>query len=83
VYVSVSSEVDACKENWLPEFFKSYFEGKIIAEKAAIDSVGDAKKVCFVKPTSIYGGSDFGLTVGSRSFFFYSHSISLSISLLV
>jgi nucleoside-diphosphate-sugar epimerase len=61
VYVSVSSEVDACKENWLPEFFKSYFEGKIIAEKAAIDSVGDAKRVCFVKPTFIYGGSDFGL----------------------
>lgn len=23
VYVSVGSEVDACKENWLPEFFKS------------------------------------------------------------
>ena len=61
-YVSVGSEVDACKENWLPEFFKSYFEGKIVAEKAAIDAMGgDAKKVCLVKPTFIYGGSEFGL----------------------
>lgn len=61
-YVSVGSEVDACKENWLPEFFKSYFEGKIIAEKAAIDAMGgDAKKVCVVKPTFIYGGTGFGL----------------------
>ena len=61
VYVSVGSEVDACKESWLPEFFKSYFEGKIIAENAAVDSVGDEKKVCLVKPTFIYGGPDFGL----------------------
>jgi nucleoside-diphosphate-sugar epimerase len=61
VYVSVSSEVDACKDNWLPDFFKSYFEGKIIAERAAVDSVGDAKNVCLVKPTFIYGGPDFGL----------------------
>mmetsp|Transcript_12689 Transcript_12689/g.22825 ORF Transcript_12689/g.22825 Transcript_12689/m.22825 type:complete len:317 (-) Transcript_12689:1318-2268(-) len=61
-YVSVGSEVDACKENWLPEFFKSYFEGKIVAEKAAIDAMGgDAKKVCLVKPTFIYGGTEFGL----------------------
>lgn len=46
----------------LPDFFKSYFEGKIIAEKAAIDSVGgDASKVCIVKPTFIYGGSSFGI----------------------
>ena len=60
-YVSVSSEVDACKENWLPEFFKSYFEGKVMAEKAALDAVGDAKKVCLVKPTFIYCGPDFGL----------------------
>eukprot|EP00577_Skeletonema_sp_RCC1716_P020037 CAMPEP_0113416254 /NCGR_PEP_ID=MMETSP0013_2-20120614/25020_1 /TAXON_ID=2843 ORGANISM="Skeletonema costatum, Strain 1716" /NCGR_SAMPLE_ID=MMETSP0013_2 /ASSEMBLY_ACC=CAM_ASM_000158 /LENGTH=312 /DNA_ID=CAMNT_0000303301 /DNA_START=67 /DNA_END=1005 /DNA_ORIENTATION=+ /assembly_acc=CAM_ASM_000158 len=61
-YVSVSSEVDACKENWLPEFFKSYFEGKIVAETAAIDSVGgDTSKVCFVKPTFIYGGDSFGI----------------------
>ena len=52
----------ACKENWLPEFFKSYFEGKIIAEAAAVDSVGgDASKVCVVKPTFIYGGDSFGL----------------------
>ena len=62
VYVSVGSEVDACKENWLPEFFKSYFEGKIIAEAAAVDSVGgDASRVCIVKPTFIYGGDSFGL----------------------
>lgn len=61
-YVSVGSEVDACKENWLPEFFNSYFEGKIIAEKSAIDALGgDAKKVCLVKPTFIYGGAEFGL----------------------
>lgn len=60
-YVSVGSEVDACKENWLPEFFKSYFEGKIVAEKAAIAAVGDATKVCVVKPTFIYGGTAFGL----------------------
>jgi len=61
-YVSVGSEVDACKENWLPEFFQGYFDGKIMAEKAAIDAMGgDAKKVCIVKPTFIYGGSDFGL----------------------
>lgn len=60
-YVSVSSEVDACKENWLPEFFKGYFEGKIIAERAAIKSTEDAKRVCLVKPTFIYGGSEFGL----------------------
>eukprot|EP00584_Thalassiosira_punctigera_P023013 CAMPEP_0172553750 /NCGR_PEP_ID=MMETSP1067-20121228/51528_1 /TAXON_ID=265564 ORGANISM="Thalassiosira punctigera, Strain Tpunct2005C2" /NCGR_SAMPLE_ID=MMETSP1067 /ASSEMBLY_ACC=CAM_ASM_000444 /LENGTH=322 /DNA_ID=CAMNT_0013341973 /DNA_START=100 /DNA_END=1068 /DNA_ORIENTATION=+ len=61
-YVSVGSEVDACKENWLPEFFKSYFEGKIIAEKAAVDAVGgDASKLCVVKPTFVYGGTEFGL----------------------
>ncbi|KAL3781344.1 hypothetical protein ACHAWO_010732 [Cyclotella atomus] len=62
VYVSVGAEVDACKENWLPEFFKGYFQGKIMGENAAIDSVGDyAKNVCLVKPTFIYGGSEFGL----------------------
>ena len=62
VYISVGSEVDACKENWLPEFFKSYFEGKIIAERAALDAVGgDATKVCLVKPTFIYGGDSFAL----------------------
>lgn len=61
-YVSVSSEVDACKENWLPEFFGSYFEGKTIAERAAVDALGgDAKKLCLVKPTFVYGGSEFGL----------------------
>lgn len=61
VYVSVGSEVDACKENWLPEFFKGYFEGKVMAEKAAISAMGgDATKVCLVKPTFIYGGKEFG-----------------------
>lgn len=61
VYVSVGSEVDACKDNWLPGFFKGYFEGKIMAEKAAINAMGgDATKVCLVKPTFIYGGSEFG-----------------------
>ena len=62
-YVSVGSEVDACKENWLPEFFKDgYFAGKVIAQQAALDAVnGDTSKVCLVKPTFIYGGSDFGL----------------------
>ncbi len=62
VYVSVGSEVDACKENWLPEFFKGYFEGKEMAEKAATTAMGgDATKVCLVKPTFIYGGTEFGL----------------------
>ena len=43
-------------------FFNSYFEGKIIAEAAAIDSVsGDTSKVCIVKPTFIYGGDSFGI----------------------
>lgn len=61
-YISVGSEVDACKENWLPEFFKSYFEGKIVAEKAALDALdGDSSKLCLVKPTFIYGGTEFGL----------------------
>ena len=61
-HVSVGSEVYACKENWLPEFFQSYFGGNIIAEKAAIDAVGgDAKKVCLLKPTFIYGGAEFKL----------------------
>ena len=37
VLVSVSSEVTACQENWLPEFFKEYFNGKLAAEQAAKD----------------------------------------------
>jgi len=32
-----------------------------LAEKAAIDAVGDATQVCLVKPTFIYGGASFGL----------------------
>mmetsp|Transcript_19829 Transcript_19829/g.48719 ORF Transcript_19829/g.48719 Transcript_19829/m.48719 type:complete len:353 (-) Transcript_19829:87-1145(-) len=62
VYVSVSAEVAACQENWLPEFFGGYFEGKKMAEQCALDAVdGDSSKVCFVKPTFIYGGDAFGL----------------------
>ncbi|CAJ1943002.1 unnamed protein product [Cylindrotheca closterium] len=62
VYVSVSAEVAACQENWLPEFFGGYFEGKKMAEQCALDTVdGDSSKVCFVKPTFIYGGDAFGL----------------------
>jgi len=62
VYVSVSAEVAACQENWLPEFFGGYFEGKKMAEQCALDAVdGDTSKVCFVKPTFIYGGDAFGL----------------------
>ena len=61
-YVSVGSEVVACRESWLPEFFGGYFDGKLVAEKAALDAVdGDASKVCLIKPTFIYGGADFGL----------------------
>ena len=38
-----------------------YFDGKIVAEQAALDAVsGDDKKVCLVKPTFIYGGDEFG-----------------------
>lgn len=62
VFVSVSSEVSACKDKWLPSFFSGYFEGKRMAERAALSSVnGDATKVCIVKPTFIYGGDSFGL----------------------
>jgi hypothetical protein len=58
----IGSEVVACRESWLPEFFGGYFDGKLVAEKAALDSVdGDASKVCLIKPTFIYGGADFGL----------------------
>mmetsp|Transcript_3075 Transcript_3075/g.4676 ORF Transcript_3075/g.4676 Transcript_3075/m.4676 type:complete len:339 (-) Transcript_3075:460-1476(-) len=62
VFVSVSSEVAACEEKWLPEFFGGYFEGKRMAEKAALEAVeGNADSVCIVKPTFIYGGGSFGL----------------------
>eukprot|EP00592_Proboscia_alata_P011658 CAMPEP_0194383846 /NCGR_PEP_ID=MMETSP0174-20130528/70221_1 /TAXON_ID=216777 /ORGANISM="Proboscia alata, Strain PI-D3" /LENGTH=293 /DNA_ID=CAMNT_0039170479 /DNA_START=197 /DNA_END=1078 /DNA_ORIENTATION=- len=60
--VSVASEVRACQENWLPDFFDGYFDGKDAAEQAALDAVGgDETKVCIVKPTFIYGGDSFGL----------------------
>ena len=58
-YVSVSPEVAACKDGWLPDFFGSYFEGKEMAEKAAKDVCSDVTIVC---PSFIYGGDSFGLT---------------------
>jgi len=62
IYVSVSSEVVACQDSWLPEFFKGYFDGKAMAEACALDAVdGDSTKVCLVKPSFIYGGDKFGL----------------------
>lgn len=57
-YVSVSSEVGACRENWLPEFFGAYFDGKDQAEAAAKAVCND---VTIVRPTFIYGGDSFGL----------------------
>jgi nucleoside-diphosphate-sugar epimerase len=57
-YVSVSSEVAACQDTWLPEFFTGYFRGKDMAEAAA-RAVG--KDVTLVRPTFIYGGDSFGL----------------------
>ena len=62
VLVSVASEVAACQENWLPDFFSGYFDGKQMAEEAAADAAGgDATRVTLVKPTFIYGGDSFGL----------------------
>lgn len=61
-FVSVASEVMACQENWLPEFFGGYFDGKRMAEAAAVETVnGEASKCCLVKPSFIYGGDSFGL----------------------
>jgi len=61
-FVSVASEVSDCEENWLPEFFGGYFEGKRMAEEAALGVVnGDEGSVCIVKPSFIYGGDEFGL----------------------
>ena len=61
VFVSVSSEVVACQENWLPDFFEGYFSGKKMAEECALDAVGgDSSQLCLVKPTFIYGGDSFG-----------------------
>jgi nucleoside-diphosphate-sugar epimerase len=61
-FVSVSSEVAACQENWLPDFFSGYFDGKKDAELAAYDAVdGDTTSLCIIKPTFIYGGNSFGL----------------------
>ena len=61
-YVSVAEEVAACQENWLPKFFSGYFDGKVIAEAAALEALGgDTGQLCLVKPTFIYGGESFGL----------------------
>mmetsp|Transcript_11662 Transcript_11662/g.25284 ORF Transcript_11662/g.25284 Transcript_11662/m.25284 type:complete len:349 (-) Transcript_11662:170-1216(-) len=61
-YVSVSDEVMACEDNWLPEFFGGYFEGKRIAEAAALDALGgNPSYLTIVKPSFIYGGDSFGL----------------------
>ena len=61
-YVSVAEEVAACQENWLPEFFSGYFDGKVIAEAAALEALGgDSSQLCLVKPTFIYGGDSFEL----------------------
>jgi len=58
--VSVSEEVVSCQDNWLPDFFSSYFKGKSMAEKAAMDAVeNDPSKYLIVKPTFIYGGESF------------------------
>jgi len=60
VLVSVASEVAACEENWLPDFFGGYFEGKKIAEEAAKDAA-DGGACTIVAPSFIYGGDSFGL----------------------
>ena len=59
-FISVSSELLACREDFLPEFMGSYFDGKEAAELAAADAVGpDA--VTILKPTFVYGGNSFGI----------------------
>jgi len=65
-FVSVSSEVAACEEKWLPEFFGGYFEGKRMAETAAREAVVDdddsqQTSCLIVRPSFIYGGDSFGL----------------------
>jgi nucleoside-diphosphate-sugar epimerase len=59
-FVSVSDEVAACREGWLPEFFGAYFDGKVAAEAAAADAVG-RESLTVIKPSFIYGGDSFGL----------------------
>ena len=80
-YVSVSDEVADCQENWLPEFFESYFQGKQMAEAAALDAVeGDSTRLCVVRPTFIYGGDSFGL-LPPRVTFEYGSGIEELLSL--
>jgi nucleoside-diphosphate-sugar epimerase len=54
-YVSVSSEVKACQDNWLPEFMESYFKAKNMAEVAALQDGNSQQDVTIVSPTFIYG----------------------------
>jgi nucleoside-diphosphate-sugar epimerase len=59
-FLSVSSEVVACREDYLPDFMGAYFDGKEAAEAAASDAVGSAA-LTVIKPTFIYGGDSFGI----------------------
>ncbi|KAI2501425.1 NAD(P)H-binding protein [Fragilaria crotonensis] len=59
-FISVSSELLACREDFLPEFMGSYFDGKEAAEKAAADAVGP-DSLTILKPTFVYGGNSFGI----------------------
>ena len=69
VYVSVASEVVACKEGWLPfakEEFSAYFAGKAMAEEAALAAVNDATRTCIIKPSFIYGGDTFAVPLPGK-----------------
>jgi nucleoside-diphosphate-sugar epimerase len=59
-FISVSSELLACREDFLPEFMGSYFDGKEAAEIAAADAVGP-DSLTILKPTFVYGGNSFGI----------------------
>lgn len=60
VYISVASAVSDCNVG-VPSYFKDgYFRGKKDAERAILAEFG-ADNVCFIKPSFIYGGDEFGL----------------------
>jgi nucleoside-diphosphate-sugar epimerase len=59
-FISVSSELVECREDFLPEFMGAYFDGKAAAEAAAADAVG-SDALTLIQPTFIYGGNSFGL----------------------
>ena len=59
-FISVSSELLACREDFLPEFMGSYFDGKEAAEIAAANAVGQGS-LTILKPTFVYGGNSFGI----------------------